>query len=313
MAARRGPGRRNAQGVLEAAVNELQVILRAREFIRKSGIDSVPVDLTQYAAAVNAIIKIKHDMGDAESGQTFPIGEKHIIVVNGNQRDERQRFTALHEIAHIELGLPSQHDGQSLSTERLLSYRRRPPEEVACDVFAAECLLPYEFFKTDAGNEDVGFDAIRRLAGRYRASLPATGSRFAVHASAPCAFVLIESGKIRHVTYSKHLRELNGWIKPGAEVPDGSVARRIIQASANDQDYDEIPTDIWFEGSKIRHDVVCEEAVNLSEWDQCLSMIWIDESLRPSRDAEDRDSDGDEPLLRELDGNLPWPSKSRRR
>ena len=55
-----------------------------------------------------------------------------------------------------------------------------------------------------------------------------------------------------------------------------------------------------------------EEAILLREWNQCLSLIWFDESITPVRELWDEDEDK-EPLLEELDGTLPWPSRSRRR
>src|SRR5690554_1765832 len=89
-----------------------EVILRARQFFRSVGITSAPVDIDLLAAAVNAKITISTDLDDDESGYTFPFNNKHTIVINGKHREERRRFTALHEIAHIVLGIPSQHHGQ---------------------------------------------------------------------------------------------------------------------------------------------------------------------------------------------------------
>lgn len=294
-------------------MDEFQVTMKARQFVRDAGIPSIPVDLELYAAKANATIKVKYDLSDDESGHTFPAKGRHIIVLNGNHREERQRFTALHEIAHVILGLPSQHGAPRLRSESLFSYRRRPLEEIACDTFAAECLLPYIFFKNDVENEEMEFNAIRNLATLYKASLPATGSRFASHATVPCAFALIEHRKVRYVSYSKHLRELSGWIKPGAEIPASSVARKAIAAGDGTQVYDEIPTDIWFENVKIPNKLICEEAIYLSEWDQCLSLIWVDHSLNSTQQRAGHYDDDDESLLHELDGNLPWPSKRRRR
>ena len=294
-------------------MDEFQVILRARQFVREAGISAVPVDLMPYAAKVKATIKVRQDLADDESGQTFPTRDGHLIVLNGNHREERQRFTALHEMAHIALDLPSNHDAGALQTETLFRYRRRPAEEITCDMFAAECLLPYTFFKDDAQDVDASFDSIRLLAQRYKASLPATGFRFVNHAGIPCAFVLIESGKVRYEGYSKHLRELYGWIAPRLPVPRGSVAHRVIATRNDLQDYDEIPTDIWFSNSKIRNELVCEEAIYLEEWEQCLSLIWVDSTLKPIGNDRLEEDEGDEPLLHELDGVLPWPSKSRRR
>jgi len=295
-------------------MEEFNVVLKARQFVEDCRIDAIPVDIVRYAAAANAKIKIRDDLDDDESGQTFPLKGKNIIAVNGSHREERQRFTVLHEIAHIVLGLPSQHHGGQLTTSDLISYRRRPKEEILCDVFAAECLLPYRFFKKDIAAIDVSIDGIKGLAEKYKASLTSTGSRFAVNADWPCAFVLIEKGKIRYVSSSKFLREMNGWIDIGTAVPSLSVAHRLLaEGATRSQDYDEIAVDTWFTSGVKNYDVVAEEAIVFKEWEQCLSLIWFDESFRGSGQVDGTGPADEEPLLEELDGILPWPSKSRRR
>ena len=291
-------------------MDEFQTILGARRFVGDTGNESVPVDIEHLAAAAKAKIKIAYDLADDESGQTTRFKGKHLIIVNGNHREERQRFTVLHEIAHIVLGLPSQHHGTTLKTDVLLRYGRRPEEEMLCDVFAAECLLPYDSFAKEVADTDISLDAVKSLAAEYKASLTTTGSRFAVNANEPCAFVLSEDGRIRYVSRSKHLIELKGWIDFNVPVPEGSVADRLMRGGSKIEDYDELPTDVWFDGGIRNRPLVAEEAILLHEWNQCLSLVWFDESLKPVHERWDED---DEPLLKELDGTLPWPSKSRRR
>ena len=293
-------------------MNEFPTILRARQFLRDAGNHSVPVDIERLATAANARIKIVYDLADDESGQTAWFKGRHVIIVNGNHREERQRFTVLHEIAHIVLGLPSHHHGARLKTGVLLRYGRRPEEEVLCDVFAAECLLPYHPFAKQVADTDISLDAVKSLAEEYRASLTTTGSRFALNANEPCAFVLSEDRRIRYVSRSKYLNELKGWISFNAPVPQGSVAQRLIQGSSKIEDYDELPADIWFDGGIRNRPVVAEEAILLREWSQCLSLVWFDQSLSAVCKRNDADEDS-EPLLKELDGTLPWPSKRRRR
>ncbi|MGH8250088.1 MAG: ImmA/IrrE family metallo-endopeptidase [Steroidobacteraceae bacterium] len=169
---------------------EFQTILKARKFVRDAGIASAPVDLERLVGAVNARIRVVHDLFEDESGQTTRIMGTHVIIVNGNHREERQRFTVLHELAHIVLELPSHHHGPKLRTETLMRYARRPPEEVLCDVFAAECLLPHHLFSQDVGDVEISMAVVKALAEKYKSSLTATGSRFAVSAQDPCAFVL---------------------------------------------------------------------------------------------------------------------------
>jgi len=293
-------------------MDEFQAILKARQFVRNAGITAVPVELERLAAAANAKIKFVHDLSDDESGQTTQHKGKHIIIVNGNHREERQRFTVLHEIAHIVLELPSQHHGPKLTTGDLLRYGRRPQEEILCDVFAAECLLPYELFSKDVSDVDISLEAVKALADRYKASLTATGSRYAINAPEPCAFVLSEDGHIRYISRSKYLNELKGWIDFNIPVPKGSVAHRLIQGTSKSEDYDELPTDVWFNSAIKNRPLLAEEAILLPEWNQCLSLIWFDESMKPVLERRNEDDD-DEPLLKELDGTLPWSSKSRRR
>ena len=150
------------------------------------------------------------------------------------------------------------------------------------------------------------------FVGRDMPSLTTTGSRFAVNASEPCAFVLIEDGRIRYVSRSKYLNEIKGWISFNVPVPQGSVAQRLHQDDSRTEDYDEIQTDVWFARGIGARPLVAEEAILLREWKQCLSLIWFDESMTPVRERWDEDEDR-EPLLTELDGTLPWPSRSRRR
>ena len=89
--------------------------------------------------------------------------------------------------------------------------------------------------------------------------------------------------------------------------------RLIAQDTTTIQEYDEIPTDIWFNNSIKGFSIVAEEAMSFKEWEQCVSLLWFDDSLKPAVQNRGYDSGEDEPLLEELDGILPWPSKSRRK
>ena len=78
-------------------------------------------------------------MDKGESGYTLtrPNG-KRVITVNSVETEERQRFTICHEIAHVILELPSKHDEVPS-----WSYAKRDVNEVMCDLFAAELLMPF--------------------------------------------------------------------------------------------------------------------------------------------------------------------------
>jgi len=208
------------------------------------------------------------------------------------------------------------HLHQDFSSSRgaelpLVPYTKRSPNEVLCDVFAAELLLPVRLFKPLADKLDISLAAVDELAGRFEASTMATGSRFATVVATPCAFVLSEKGKVRYASRSKALREANAFIPPGTALPSSSVSERVRTGGKCDGP-EEIMADLWFNDWD-RGGVLLEDARYLQRWDQTLSLIWFgdDEEVPPPKRSprEEEEEFG----LRELDGVLPWPGKKRRR
>jgi Zn-dependent peptidase ImmA (M78 family) len=289
-------------------MDELTATLRARSFVGKVAPPSFPVDLQLYADQANARIKVAYDLGNDEDGFSMmkPKGG-YGICVNGNQTVERQRFTICHELAHITLGLPSQHGG-----DPSWNYSKRAPNEVLCDVFAAELLLPYKLFKPLVDEADPSLTIVSDLARQFEASLVSTGSRFAALSGLPCAFVLSQGGKVRYASRSTSLRAARGWIPLGGTLPATSIAERCRNGE-NQSGPEEIDAEIWFPDWE-NDGTLVEDALHVRAYDQTLSLLWFEDEadLRPrdeSREAREEDLEG----LAELDGMLPWPGKSKRR
>lgn len=298
------------------ALDEFTVVLRARKFVSKVNPATIPVPLDAYLQEVRAEFRIDSDLEPNESGWSFPGGGKHFIGVNANDQLARQRFTVCHELAHIVLGLPSDHNALSW-----WSYAKRPLAEVLCDVFAAELLLPYRLFQPLAEEAQVSFATVDALAARFVASATATGSRFAAVVSTPCAFVLSEQGKVRYASRSKALIDANAWIQPRTELPAGSLSARAQTDTTSERA--EVSADLWFSDWE-RGGVLVEEARYLNQWDQTLTLLSFESEEVPSLkrgsserrwepDGHELREDEEDLGLQELDGNLRWPSKNRRR
>jgi hypothetical protein len=286
-------------------VDELSVVLKARELINKVNPTIIPVPIEVYVEHVGAVLRLERDLEPNEPGWSFKSNGKHYIRVNAKDREERRRFTACHELAHIVLGLPSEH--QELPW---WSYAKRSPNEIFCDVFAAELLLPYKLFKPLAEKVDISLAAVDDLAEHFVASGMATGSRFAALVSAPCAFVLSEQGKVRYTSRSTALREANAWISPRMALPRGSVSERVRVGGACDGP-EETEADVWFDDWD-RGGVLHEDARHLKQWDQTVALLWFqDEKVPPPK--RERRQEQEELGLSELDGILPWPGKKRRK
>ena len=198
-------------------MDELSAVLKARALINKVAPTAVPVPIEAYAGEIGAVLRKDKSLGPDEAGYSFEKDGRHYICVNANDRPERQRFTACHEIAHIVLGLPSDHEQLPW-----WSYAKRPLNEILCDVFAAELLLPYGLFKRFVDKAEISLAAIDELAGQFETSTTAAGSRFAAVAGFPCAFVLSEKGAVRYASRSTTLRQGNAWIAPRMALPAGS-------------------------------------------------------------------------------------------
>ena len=303
------------------AWDEFSVVLRAREFVRKANVAAIPVPLEFYLAAARATSREIADMAADEAGTCFPMADgSYRICVNANDRIERRRFTICHEIAHIVLGLKSEHKTEPWTAGRPLAER-------LCDLFAAELLLPGKMFEPAAEDAPVSLAGIDALARRFEASVTATGSRYADSVSTPCAFVLSHQGKVVYASRSKALKDANAFIARHLELPAASISARLRAGegvSAGQSDAAD-----WFSDWE-RGGILVEEARHLTQWDQTLTLISFEsgelplgaESVRSVRRWETegrepqyhRDDQGDGELaLRELDGNLRWPGKKRRR
>lgn len=288
-------------------MDELSVVLRAREFVNKVNPKTIPVPVNAYVDHIGGTLKIVRDLGPDEDGWSAmkPDG-KYGICVNGNHTNERQRFTVCHELAHIILGLPSEHASGSS-----WSYVKRPPNEILCDVFAAELLLPYKQFKPLVDKSDYSLGAVDNLATTFEASIVATGSRFASMARALCAFVLSEQGKVRYSSRSSALRDARGWIAPRMQLPMGSLSQRLRAGEAA-RGPEAVEPDIWFEDWE-RDGSLLEDARHLPQWDQTIALLWFEDDDAPPKRSERQKREEEEYGLAELDGILPWPGKKRRR
>jgi hypothetical protein len=287
---------------------ELTAVSKAWECQKAAGIDSVPVALEKYLATVSAELQVRDDLEPDEAGQCFQLGPRRVIWVNGHHSPERQRFTVLHEIAHLYLNLPSQH-GRSLPVDTLLRYSGKPREEILCDVFAAECLFPRLLFTRHLHRYPCGLQSIQTLAEDYGASLTATGSRFAAYTREPCAWVLADDKRVRYVSSSATMRDARFWIQIGNEVPKNTVLGRLITGTGTG-DQDVVPYYAWTNSDCPTLSDLYEEAILVPSLSQGLSIIWAEDIEERERTDTHVTSDDDE-LLPELDGQLRFGKRTR--
>jgi len=284
-------------------VDELTVQIKAREFMADLDLSRIDTDLSVYTTKVKARLRTE-EMEDGESGYTLTKRDgTSTIIVNELERLERQRFSTCHEVGHLVLGLSSNHNETPS-----WSYAKRDENEIWCDVFAVELLMPVESFSKDVNRAAPSFEMIEKLRVKYRTSFSATASRVAALSEYPCAFVTMDSSVIRHASRSLALRKLNAWIAPRTPIPPGSVAFQLV----NDGQFtgeDSVAQDVWFTDWVQGYDLT-ELSKHYPEYDETFSLIWFDSDDGPDEPVNTftrsgQQSHGSE-LLQELDGILPW-------
>jgi hypothetical protein len=286
-------------------MDELVVALKAREFITKCGPPALPVSVDAYAARIGGTVKAEALEEKEDAWSVRLSNGRYRICVNCAHNPRRQRFSVCHEVAHVVLGITADHNAPSWS------YARRPSGEIACDVFASELLLPYRLFKPRVDAADMGLAAVGQLSEEFDASLTATGSRFATFSRELCAFVISEGGKVRYSARSASLRDAKAWINPGTSLSGDSYSARV-RAGAAPTGPEEAEPDQWFEDWE-RDGSLREDALHIARWDQTLTLLWFDDEELPPPPRQGGRWEAETHGLRELDGILPWPGKSRRK
>jgi len=289
-------------------MDDTDVRQQARAFIAKVDISNIREDLSPYLTAANAKVK-KDELDEGESGYTItkPNG-KHIITANSLETEERQRFTICHEIAHIVLGLESSHEEVPS-----WSYAKRHPNEIACDTFAAELLMPYKQWLSKVPSKEPSLELIQEMAQFFGTSFPAAASRFASLSDMPCAFVTMERGQVRYAARSTALRNVGAWVSPRSKIPVGSVAHQIRSSGSDSTKTGEVAQDLWFDNWEKGLDL-WELSRHYARTDTTTSLLWFDSDELPEREVSrfgthSQDNGG----LAELTGELPWPGRSKRR
>ncbi len=290
-------------------IDELSIRMKARQFMAGLDLSRIGEDLSVYVEKVNAKL-CTEEMGEGESGYTLTRRNgKSSIVVNDLERRERQRFSACHEVAHLVLGLASNHQETPS-----WSYAKRDDNEIACDVFASELLMPFDAFKRDVDQDEPSFELVERLRAKYVVSFAACASRLAAVTDYPCAFVFMNSTVVRYASRSKALRELNAWVEMRAPIPVESLAARLIRECEWSGEDSGISQDVWFRDWPKGYDLV-ELAKHYPAFEETFSLLWFEQDGGPEEPVQNwsgtpvQDDDG----LRELDGVLSFQKRSKKK
>jgi len=286
-------------------MDENVAVTRARKLLMEAGLKTAPVDVEALAHFLGFKVSRK-ELPDGEAGSTFERrGQKHILV---NEKDGvlRQRFTVLHEIAHHVLELPSKH-GEKVPADELERFTGRHPEEVLCDIFAAECLVPWELIQPLAEEKDFTLEHLAELAEQFQASRACIASRFAQASNDHLAFVVAEDGVVKYSIVSKALKESRVWISKDIPLPRNSAAAKAFNSGISGLHEADSEGLDWSNSDDARRFACYEQAIYYAPAKQTQSILIFEElDERPVSTGYRSSRDDDDGLLDELDGFPGW-------
>lgn len=285
-------------------MDENVAVALARKLMKDANVIAAPVDVEALALSLGFHVSRK-ELEEGEAGITFERrGKKHICV---NQKDSllRQRFTILHEIAHHVLKLPSKH-GEKVPSNELERFTGRPLEEVLCDIFAAECLVPWQLIQPLAEERDFTLEHLSDLAEQFQASRSCIASRFAQASKDHLAFVVSEDGVVKYSIVSKALKESRVWISKDIPLPPNSAAAKAFKSGISGLHEADTEGLDWSNSDDARRFACYEQATYFAPAKQTQSILIFEELDARPVSSEYRASYDNDGLLEELDGYPGW-------
>ncbi|MDF1896684.1 ImmA/IrrE family metallo-endopeptidase [Rahnella contaminans] len=285
-------------------MDEMQAISAARKLLKEQAVTQAPINVDALALTLGFKVSRK-DLPEGEAGITFERrGQKHIFV-NQNDGLHRQRFTILHEIAHHVLELPSVH-GSSVPSDELECFKSRPPEEVLCDTFAAECLVPWLLIQPFATQSDFTHENLTVLSDFFQASRSCVASRFAQVSNDHLAFIVAEEGIVQYAITSRGLREAKIWITKMIHIPRNSAAAKAMELASGQVMTADLDGLDWSASENASRFVCYEEATYYALKKQTQSIVLFEEIVKTSSGTKRESRSEDDDLLEELSGYPGW-------
>lgn len=281
-----------------SSVRERQIIECASDLVRQGEFKALPIDPRKIAGASRIkLMPWKPDkLGISgflmRSGENFGIGYSTAIENPGFIN-----FTIAHELGHYFLSghveaLFGNADGTHYSASGFVS---NSVHEREADAFAAELLMPAQFFKPALQRSGSGFQAIQSLAKTGRTSIVATAIRFSKLCDDPVAVILTTGSQIEWCFLSKELKHCRGVypLAKGSVLPTMSATAKFnsdparIERSEQVEDFCSLSD--WFERSP---DVEFkEDVVGLGHYGKTLTVLYTEELLTQTDEEDEEDTE----------------------
>jgi hypothetical protein len=178
-----------------------------------------------------------------------------------------------------------------LCTEQdMFVWNENKSQEIEANDFAANILMPDDFFAPHTKHKLPDIRRIAELAGEFRTNLTATALRYVQTSSEPCAIAICKEGIIK---WYKSSKTFNYHLKVGNKLDPDSYAFDFYDGVNLPDEPDRVPAYAWLSGTFDTEAEIVVHSVALSRYGVVLSLLWIDTNVRPvwQKDEEELEFD----------------------
>jgi Zn-dependent peptidase ImmA (M78 family) len=213
---------------------------------------------------------IDQSMTGAE-GRLVRRGKRAIAAISNRiQYEGKRSFVIAHEMGHFEL-----HQSSPLflcDDSDFIDWHSRRPEETEANEFAAELLMPTDYFRREASATEFSLEEVRQLSELCGVSLTAAAVRLVKLDVVPSALAFCQHGEIKWSMVSKSFPYQ--YMKYEGR-PDGySGAGEFYSNGDTSEEAAETPADAWFTDYELEPDaMILEQCLIMSNLNATLSFI----------------------------------------
>lgn len=237
------------------------------------------LDLESIAGIDNLFIE-ERNLAGKEGELVLKDGLGVISIDSKIAEPGQKRFTIAHELGHYyNEAVPGFRNGQSdfyfsCSGEDIRSIYNKNINEVNANNFAAELLMPEEWFKKFTTGKKFDKKLLSETAGYFSTSLSATALRYAEAGNHPTAVVMSKDGKVKWVKVNSYFPFK--FIRTGSEVSSLSYSFEFYKDKPIPDEPELILSDAWFaEDFKYKKDYfLFEQNIPMYRYNAVLTILW---------------------------------------
>jgi Zn-dependent peptidase ImmA (M78 family) len=254
-----------AMGIL-AKANAKKVL---KEFLIK---EPAKLDLYALAGYENLFIE-ERDLLNSE-GQLIVKDGMGIITIDDKITEKGQKkFTIAHELGHY-FNSGKKNGSYFCSGLDIRSIKQDITAEVDANDFAAELLMPEEWFVKFTKGKIIGKKLLSESAEYFDISLSAAALRYAEIGNHPVAVIMSKDGSVKWSRINKYFTF--HFIKNGSKVNNLSYAYEFFNGEKIPDEPEEILADAWFaEDFNYKKDYfLYEQNIPMYRYNAVLTLLW---------------------------------------